>query len=89
MPTLHDLLENERDDRVIVAAFPLEDQTKSLEDIFPKSWLNQEGEPVVIPLLLAPPQVVREMCAHMFNAGEEFLKNFYDERTPDLPGYSE
>lgn len=84
MATLKDLLEREDDDRVLVAAFPLEDRTKTLEDIFPPSWINQEGEPIVIPLLLAPPQIVKDLCKHMFDAGNEYLEKFFEERTPDV-----
>lgn len=89
MVKLSDLFEREQDDRVIVAAFPVEDRTKTLEDIFPPSWINLEAEePVVIPLLLAPPEIVKELCKHMFDAGEQFLKNFFDERTPDVSEYA-
>lgn len=78
---LADLLKSGDENRVIVAAFPLEDTSKTLEDVFPKSWVNQE-EMTTIPLLLVPKQLAREVCTHMWNQGNEFLKNWYSEH-PD------
>lgn len=89
MVKLSDLYEREQDDRIVVAAFPVEDKSKTLEEIFPASWIDMEAaEPVVIPLLLAPPEVVKDLCKHMFDAGEEFLRKFFEERTPDVSEYA-
>lgn len=78
MATLSDLISEGDEQRVIVACFPLEDQSKTLAEVFPPSWINQE-EQTIIPLLLVPKEIVKEVCQYMWNQGGEFLKQYFEE----------
>lgn len=81
MATLADLIKEHDDEKVLVAAFPLEDTSKTLADIFPQSWINQE-ETTVIPLLYAPKAIVRDLCNVMFDRGNEYLVEYF-KNNPD------
>ena len=85
MAQLKDLLDRPGDDKVFVAAFPLEDKDKTLAEIFPASWVNQV-EQTQIFLLQSPPQIVKDLCMHMYNAGAEYLKEYFESKIPDLEG---
>ncbi len=85
MATLADLLERPNDERVFIAAFPLEDTSKTLEEVFPPSWVKKDGEQTIIPLLLAPPEIVEELCKAMHDAGELYLEQYLDSKIPDIP----
>lgn len=76
MSTLADLLKEDDGTQVLVAAFPLEDTSKSLADVFPPSWINQEKQ-TIVPLLVAPKEIVKDLCNYMFDKGNEFLKEHY------------
>lgn len=73
---LADMIKSGDEGKVIVAAFPLEDTSKTLADIFPPSWINKE-EQTVIPLLLVPDHLVKEICQHMLDQGNEYLRSWY------------
>lgn len=85
---LADLLKPGDESKTIVAAFPLEDMSKTLADIFPPSWVNKD-ELTHIPLLLVPDHLVKEICTHMLDAGEQFLQGWFANNTDTGTEYVE
>lgn len=85
---LVDLLKPGDESKTIVAAFPLEDTTKTLADIFPPSWINKD-ELAVIPLLLVPNHLVKDICTHMQQAGDEFLQRWFADNQETGTAFTE